>query len=201
MKRMKNKKAAVKMIAALMVAVFAICGNSKTVQQVYELHANAPCNNIPGLRNFARVSENLYRGAQPTEQGFKELKKMGVKTIINLRSSHSDEKMMGNYGFVYVSIPCKAWHPEDEDVAKFMRIATNPAYQPVFVHCQYGADRTGMMVAAYRIYVQGWTNYDAGKELKKYGFHGIWKDIKNYIEHYEKARIGRLMEQSAKKGV
>ncbi len=101
-----------------------------------------------------KVADEVYRGAQPTTQGFQELYKMGIKTVVNLRFRHSDLDELGKIGLAYIEIPMNAWHPKDEDVVKFLQIVTDPEKVPVFVHCQHGADRTGVMVASYRIIVQ-----------------------------------------------
>jgi tyrosine-protein phosphatase SIW14 len=143
--------------------------------------ALAPRNDIRGLSNFAKVSSALYRGAQPSEQGFEELKRMGVKTIVNLRWLHSDDDEIEGLGFQHAHIPSKAWHPSDEQIARFLAIVSEPANQPVFVHCQHGADRTGAAVAAYRIVYEGWKPEDAEGELKVFGFHEIWAGIPEYV--------------------
>ena len=137
-----------------------------------------------GLPNFHRVSDTLYRGAQPpSAEGFRRLEEMGIKTVVNLRSSHSDRDMIRGTGLVYESIGMKAWHPEDEDVVRFLKIVTDPACQPVFVHCQHGADRTGTMCAVYRIVVQGWDKEEAIRETRYggFGFHEIWTGLPKYI--------------------
>jgi protein tyrosine phosphatase (PTP) superfamily phosphohydrolase (DUF442 family) len=132
------------------------------------------------LPNFHKVSDDLYRGAQPDREGFVELIGMGVKTVINLRWLHTDRIYL--YGLLkdvnYRHIFCKAWHPEVEDVKSFLRIL-DEGPRPVFVHCQHGADRTGVMCAAYRIKVQGWEVDRAVKEMVEgpFGFHEIWEDI------------------------
>jgi protein tyrosine/serine phosphatase len=136
---------------------------------------------IPGLSNFGKVSDSLYRGAQPTEEGFKRLKEMGVKTIINLRSFHSDKDKIKGQGFYYASVALGYIDPEEKDIIRFLKIVETPKYQPVFVHCQYGSDRTGTAVAAYRIVVQGWAKEDAQAELPKYGYHTIWRGLKKFI--------------------
>ena len=43
----------------------------------------------------------------------------------------------------------------------------DPAKRPVFVHCKHGADRTGTMVAFYRILFEGWSKDEAIREMKK----------------------------------
>ncbi len=143
----------------------------------------------PGLPNLHRITDTLYRGAQPTEAGFAELKKMGVKTVINLRAVHSDRDEFRRAGveFNYVHISFKARHPEKEDVVKFLNVVRDPANHPVFFHCQHGADRTGMMSAIYRMVIQGWSNDDALAEMTDggYGFHSIWRNLERYVRKFD----------------
>ena len=137
----------------------------------------------PGLPNLHKVTDNLYRGAQPTAQGFKSLKEMGIKMVVNLRSFHSDRDEMGGLEFGYEHIWVKAWHAEDKDLVRFLKIVTDKAKTPVFVHCEHGADRTGMMIAAYRIVVQGWSKEDALKEMTEggFGWHPVWQNLIGHI--------------------
>jgi protein tyrosine phosphatase (PTP) superfamily phosphohydrolase (DUF442 family) len=141
----------------------------------------------PGLPNFNKVSDNLYRGAQPTADGMKELAKLGVKTVVNLRSFHSDEDILKGTGLAYEPIPMKAWHAEDEDIVRFLAIVTNTNKLPVFVHCQHGADRTGTMNAIYRMVIQGWTKEQAIKEMTEggFGFHSVWTNLIKYIQEFD----------------
>lgn len=137
----------------------------------------------PGLPNLHRITDNLYRGAQPTAEGMQQLKAMGIRTVVNLRSFHSDRDEIGGTGLAYEHIYMKAWHPEDKELVRFLQIVTDPARQPVFFHCQHGADRTGTMCALYRMAIQGWTREEALKEMTEggFGFHGIWQNLIEYI--------------------
>lgn len=139
--------------------------------------------NVAGMPNFFKVSDALYRSAQPSAEGMKGLKAMGVETVVNLRSFHSDRDEIGDTGLAYEHIYMKAWHPEEEDIVRFLQIVSNPKRQPVLVHCQHGADRTGTMVAIYRMAVEGWTADEAIAEMKDggYGFHSIWKNLEPWI--------------------
>jgi tyrosine-protein phosphatase SIW14 len=143
----------------------------------------------PGVPNFAQVAPGLYRGAQPTAEGFAALKKMGVKTVIDLRSMHSDRDKLKGLGLRYAEIPCFAWHPEDEDVARFLKLVADPANQPIFVHCAQGADRTGYMVAAYRMVEQGWSADDARQEMTGFHFHPLWTEITEYLGKFDAAKM------------
>jgi protein tyrosine phosphatase (PTP) superfamily phosphohydrolase (DUF442 family) len=138
---------------------------------------------MEGIPNIHKVSDTLYRSAQPSAEGMKNLKAMGIKTVINLRSFHSDRDEIGNTGLAYEHIHMKAWHAEEEDAVKFLQIVTNPKRCPVLVHCQHGADRTGTMCALYRVAVQGWTKEEALKEMTEggFGFHGIWDNLTRWI--------------------
>ncbi len=139
----------------------------------------------PGLANFYKVSDQLYRGAQPSVEGVQELKKLGIKTIVNLRKLHSDRDEIGDTGMVYERIGMNAWNAEEEDVVHFLKVVSDPEKTPVFVHCKYGSARTGMMCALYRIALQGWSQEEALREMTEggFGFHGIWDNLASYVEN------------------
>ena len=90
----------------------------------------------------------------------------------------------------------KAWRAETEDMVRFLRVVTDPARRPVFVHCVHGADRTGLMAAVYRVAVQGWSKDEAIREMTPggYGFHPIWKNIPAALRKLDverlKAKVG-----------
>jgi protein tyrosine/serine phosphatase len=156
----------------------------------------APQNNIAGLSNIAQVSEALYRGAQPDEAGFRELKKMGIKTIINLRDFHSDKDKIKGLGFRYCEIPSNAADIEENEIIAFIKAATDPVDAPAFVHCQHGSDRTGLMVAIYRIYVMGWSKAEALKELDAFGWHHIYFNIPGYIDRFDKDKFKSRVDKA-----
>jgi protein tyrosine phosphatase (PTP) superfamily phosphohydrolase (DUF442 family) len=129
-----------------------------------------------GLPNLHRVSGALYRGAQPNAGGIAELKKRGIKTVVNLRKFHSDEGLLEGAGIQSKTIPMDAARPRYEDALAFLSIVANPKNQPVFVHCQHGADRTGVLCAIYRIAVMNWTKDKAIEEMTRgdFGYHAIF---------------------------
>lgn len=147
-----------------------------------------------GLPNFHKVSADLYRGAQPSAEGIRQLKEMGIKTIVNLRSIHSDKDEIGDVKIVYEHIGMEAWwHPEKEDVVKFLKIVTDKEKMPVFVHCHYGSDRTGLMCAIYRVAVCGWSKEAAADEMVNggFGFHPIWKNLRDYLMKLDVEKVRR----------
>jgi protein tyrosine/serine phosphatase len=162
----------------------------------------------PGLPNLHRVNATLYRSAQPTKEGFAFLAAQTslshddrpIKTIVSLRAFNDDALLTPETSTLHLEqIRFKTWHPEGEDVVKFLRIATTPAMQPVLVHCQHGSDRTGTMVAIYRIAYEGWTKTQATDEMIKggYGFHPMWQNLLHYIDGLD---VNAIKEQVAKQG-
>ena len=148
---------------------------------------------LSGVPNLYRVSGELYRGDQPSPQGMQNLKDLGLKTIINLRSFHSDRDEIGETGLTYEHIYMKAWHPEEKEAARFLKIVTDPKRTPVLVHCQHGADRTGTMIAVYRIIVQDWSKAEAIREMTEGGFrfHWIWSNLPQWVQELDIDRIKR----------
>jgi protein tyrosine phosphatase (PTP) superfamily phosphohydrolase (DUF442 family) len=148
---------------------------------------------LAGVPNLYRISGELYRSEQPSPQGMQNLKNLGLKTIINLRWLHSDRDEIGDAGLTYEHIYMKAWHPEEDDVVRFLKIVTDPKHTPVLVHCKHGADRTGTMIAVYRIAVQGWSKAEAIREMTEggFGFHPIWSLLPIWIQTLDIDRIKR----------
>jgi protein tyrosine phosphatase (PTP) superfamily phosphohydrolase (DUF442 family) len=144
-----------------------------------------------GCGNLHKVSDVLYRGEQPTVEGFKELEKMGVKTVLNLRSLHSDRDELEGVSLGYEHVRMEAWEPELEEVREALEIMTDETKQPVFVHCLHGADRTGTVVAAYRVAVEGWNKEEAIKEMREggFGFHEMWKGLPKFIRELDVAKL------------
>lgn len=148
---------------------------------------------LPGLPNLYRVTPVLYRGAQPTAQGWSSLEQLGVRSVLSLRVFHADSLPRDRKLRLH-SISFKSWHPEEEDVVQFLRIAHDPANQPLLVHCQYGSDRTGMLIAIERMTIEGWSREDAIREMVEggYGFHSIWQNLIEYVEQVDVDRLRRL---------
>jgi protein tyrosine/serine phosphatase len=146
----------------------------------------APSKDLP---NFGCINANFYRGAQPTEEGIKELARRGIKTIINLRGADKkaqiEENQARNAGIKFINIPLNNWSgPKDADIKQIIALIDSPENQPVFVHCKRGADRTGTVIAVYRITRDSWTAKQAKTEAKTFRF-GWWQfRMKDYIEDY-----------------
>lgn len=159
---------------------------------------------VSDVPNLYRVNASLYRSAQPTHEGIAGIHAgtglvtgdPPIRTIVSLRTFRDDASLdEGSTAVTFERIPAQSWHPEDEDVVRFLRIATDPARQPVLVHCRRGADRTGTMVAIYRVVVEGWTKADAIDEMTQggYGFHPVWQNLIRYVEELDVEAIRAQM--------
>ncbi len=128
------------------------------------------------IRNFHQVTPYLFRSAQPSPEQFTELAKVGIGSIVNLRFFHSDAGYVLPAQMNYFPIPCEAFHPETEDAVKFLQTVESKNNQPLLVHCEHGSDRTGTMVAIYRIVVQGKSLGEALHEMTNgpFGFHRVF---------------------------
>ena len=140
---------------------------------------------LPGLTVVGRVAPGILRGAQPEPEGYATLKAMGVRTVISLRTNHGERKAVEAAGMRYIEIPIKLWKNVDPAaVQKALSVMTDPTNQPVFVNCSRGVDRTGMVVAVYRMEVDGWSEAEAEAEMEAFGFHEIWSQLKEYVRRY-----------------
>jgi tyrosine-protein phosphatase SIW14 len=146
--------------------------------------------NPAGVPNFHQVNDHVFRGAQPTGQGFESLAKLGVKTIIDLREagdrSVSERKAVEAAGMRYVTIPFQgASAPSPANVAKVLALFDDASAGPVFVHCRRGADRTGTVVACYRIAHDHWDNQKALQEAKSFGMSWTEVAMHHYVLRYQ----------------
>ena len=144
------------------------------------------------VENFHKVSDELYRSAQPEKNEWKALAAFGIKSVINLRYFGRNADKPGNTGIVVYSLPWRAESISEKDLIELLRLIKN-APKPVLIHCYHGSDRTGAAVAAYRVVFQNWTPEAAAEELVNggYGHHKyIYSNIPKLIRSadYQKIR-------------
>ena len=146
--------------------------------------------------------ETLYRGGQPSNEGLRALAKQGVKTIINLRASDFNKKVIEVYHrdqMRTIHIPFYPYEPQDQIMIDFLKIMKDPNFQPAFVHCFHGADRTGAVVAIYRIILQNWDKDRAIAEMKRKGLHWWHHNLIDYIKNLDveqiRSRIGLTQQR------
>jgi protein tyrosine phosphatase (PTP) superfamily phosphohydrolase (DUF442 family) len=144
---------------------------------------------VAGIENFDKVDAHVYRGAQPTEEGFRYLAKLGVKTIIDLREADSrskrEERVVTGAGMKYANVPMSGLTPPTEaEIGKILAILAASPTEPVFVHCRRGADRTGAVIAAYHINSHGWDNARALKDAKAHKMGWFQYPRQGYIMNF-----------------
>jgi uncharacterized protein (TIGR01244 family) len=152
------------------------------------------------LPNFHAVNTLIYRGGQPKPGGIKKLVGLGIKTVINLRDNderaQSEEQEVKAAGLVYINRPLPRWDSPGEQQVKELLSLLTAADKPVFVHCKRGSDRTGVLIAIYRIEHDGWTSERAKAEANRYGM-GFWQlEMKDYIHDYYERKQKRSDSRS-----
>jgi protein tyrosine phosphatase (PTP) superfamily phosphohydrolase (DUF442 family) len=146
---------------------------------------------IDGVKDAGKINDHLYRGSQPNEKGVQSLNKLGITLIIDLRdefrreSSHEKEEAE-SLGMKFMLIPGNAWSPpSDQQMAQFFAVLAVHPQDTIFVHCWLGGDRTGMLLAAYRIAFEQWSTEKAVAEMHKFRFKSFWHPaMKSYVEEF-----------------
>jgi protein tyrosine phosphatase (PTP) superfamily phosphohydrolase (DUF442 family) len=157
---------------------------------------------LKGVGNFGEVTPALFRGAQPNRQGFEGLAKMGIDIVVDLRGNRDSEgKEVRRLGMRYVAIPWHCPFPKDEVFVRFLKLVKENSNKKVFVHCRLGDDRTGMMVASYRMAAEGWTADEAMIEMQKFGFTRPHHFICPRLASYEKNFPAHLKSNPAFEGL
>jgi tyrosine-protein phosphatase SIW14 len=154
------------------------------------------------LPNFYQVNEHLYRGAQPRSGGVKKLGDIGIKTIVNLRGEAADlsqaEEKEAKLAYIkYVNIPMAGiGRPTDEQMSQVMAVIDAPENWPVFIHCRRGSDRTGTVVACYRILHDRWDGAKATAEARKFGMSWIEAGMREYISDFYRSHPPSFVVQA-----
>ena len=158
---------------------------------------------IKGIGNFGEVTPTLFRGAQPSHEGFQGLAKMGIDIVVDARGNRTDSegKDVRRLGMQYVAIPWHCPFPNDDVHVRFLKLLQENPKKRVFVHCRLGDDRTGMMIAAYRMAAQGWTADEAMNEMQQFGFSTVHHWICPGLASYEKNFPEHLKNNPAFEGL
>ena len=176
------------------VSVFALIAAGPALAADQPAAAESP------VARLHKVDDRLYRGGQPDEAGFRHLRDLGIKTIVNLRLEADAERtnerqIVESLGMRYVNVPIRdgnffTWFrriPEDSIKAFFKTLDTEAA--PVFVHCRRGTDRTGAFVAFYRIARNGWDIARALKEAEDRGMRAWYRGLRAQIRGFDPSTL------------
>ncbi len=180
---MKNPRNILAKISAAVTILLAI-GTAAVAKR----HSDPAFSNIH-IRNFGKMDDRFYRGAQPDESDYKDLKALGIHTVIDLTDHPTsyEKRDVEALGMRYVSIPMSdSSYPKEESVNTFLKLVNDPATGKFFAHCAGGRHRTGVMGAVYRFNLYHWNFDQVYAEMKDYDFytrfgHG---DLKTFVEDY-----------------
>ena len=180
---MKNPRSIFAKISAAITIVLAI-GTAAVAKR----HSDPAFSNI-NIRNFGKMDNRLYRGAQPNESDYKDLKTLGVKTVVDLTDSPKsyEKRDVEALGMRYVNIPMSdSSYPKAEQINAFLKLVNDSSTGTMFIHCAGGRHRTGVMGAAYRYNVNHWNYNQVYAEMQDYDFYTKWGhgDLKTFVEDY-----------------
>ena len=149
------------------------------------------------IKNFGKMDEYFYRGAQPKPDDYAALAALGIKTVIDLRDDPTDyEKRDAEAAQMqYVNIPMSDKDkPSEDQITAFFAVAADESKLPVYVHCVGGRHRTGLIGAMYRYNKYGWDYSQVYREMKNYDYYSRWGHgaIKDYVrEYYDKIKLAK----------
>ncbi|MBZ5527139.1 MAG: tyrosine-protein phosphatase [Acidobacteriia bacterium] len=160
---------------------------------------------LPGIGNAGRAGEFLYRGAQPRESGYAQLRQLGIAIVVDLHNrgerQQRERQAVEANGMRYIGMPVSGTAgPSEEQIAAFLGLLRENAGRKFFVHCLHGADRTGVMIAAYRMSAEGWTAAQALEEMRAYHFHRLWlpamrRTVREFPRRYESSPVFMPLRQ------
>ncbi len=134
------------------------------------------------IKNLHKVDSGVYRSKQPNKEQFIALENGGIREVLNLRRLHSDNKEAENTNLKLYHIKVRAEAIKEQHLLQVLKIIKNREGD-ILIHCHHGSDRTGAVIAMYRIVFQGWSKEEAINEMTNggYGFHKIYSNIPKLI--------------------
>ena len=179
------------LLLVVVASVVGCAGRHDTARPTQKEIAAAEKKDVPGIKDFGKITDFMYRGAQPKTEGIDELKKLGIDTIVDLRGERpglmkKERAHAAELGMRLVNFPGYGWaSPKDEQVAQFFALVSEKPRRKIFVHCWLGGDRNGLFIAAYRIAFDGWTSEQALQEMRAFHFNEFWHpNMRTWVEKF-----------------
>jgi protein tyrosine/serine phosphatase len=138
------------------------------------------------IGNFHKVSNEIYRGARPKKSDLEDLKKSGFKTIVNIENDDEsvarEKKWAQELGLRFVNIPLSAYEtPQNRAVGRILALLSEKDHQPLFLHCKFGRDRTGLVIGLFRVDVESWAPNESYQEMLDLGFRAHFSKLTDYF--------------------
>jgi protein tyrosine phosphatase (PTP) superfamily phosphohydrolase (DUF442 family) len=195
------------LLLTMMMVLNAGCAARRNGASVAQRYPIAEKMMVVGIKDFGKVNDYLYRGAQPNPEGIEELKKLGIDTIVDLRGERHglmkrERAHAESLGMRLVNIPGTGWtEPKDKQIAEFFALVSEQPRRKIFVHCWFGGDRDGMFIAAYRIAFDGWTASEAIHEMHAFHYKGfLHPNMAWYVKKFPK-RLAKSTDLAAYRDV
>jgi tyrosine-protein phosphatase SIW14 len=186
------------MVAALLFSSCALFSQSSSIQPSSPTTIGSAYGQklqVPGIPNAGKINDRFFRGAQPRSEGIPELKKLGITTVVDLRSEDKDtldweRKAVEAQGMHFINISVGGFSaPTDDQVMQFLNLFLKDPDARIFVHCHYGEDRTGVFVASYRMALEKWAPPQALREMNSFGFHSTFQPAMKHFARDFSARL------------
>ncbi len=153
----------------------------------------------PHLDNLYQVAPEIYRSEQPDEEGFRYLKTLGIKSVLNLREYHDDNDEAAGTGLVLYRYPLATGSVKEAQVVEILKIIKKTE-KPLLIHCMHGSDRTGVICAAYRIVFEKWKTEDAVREFTDgpFGHHKlIYRNLPKLLRNMDFEKVRKSLADDA----
>jgi hypothetical protein len=155
------------------------------------------------LPYFHRLDDTYMRGSVPAKGGVETLKRLGVKTVVDLRSiyDHTDDIGVATErsGMIYYWLPTSVWEPPtDARAQEFVSVTTDTSKGPFYVFCSDGLNRTGEMSAIYRVAKSQWTVDQSLKEIDDFGFNPYYWNLRSYVYTYARLHYPKALPPQAR---
>lgn len=148
---------------------------------------------------IALVSPGIYRGSAPEcADDYRQLSRLGVQTVLDLRSFRRRQRerecaCLKSHGIAYLNVPV-SFHPQrDGSAERALRVLRDADRWPIYIHCQHGRDRSGLIIALYRVRCEGWSLRAAYCEMKRFGFNSRLRGLERYFWECARRGAGRAL--------
>lgn len=143
------------------------------------------------IPQFSQVTETIFRGGRPDQAGLEMVDQKQVKTVISIDDDVAninwEKGEVARLGMRFISSPMVVARPQtDAQINLILSKLQDPTLQPIFIHCQHGRDRTGLIIGLYRVLIQKWAPKDAYREMLANGYR---KELVT-LDYYFRKRTG-----------